>query len=119
FRELSKEQMDNVSIEEALNHPNWKMGNKITIDSATLMNKGFEIIEAKWLFDINVEKIEVLIHPQSIIHSMVEFSDGSVKAQMGVPDMRVPIQYAITFPERVASDFPRLDLSHLKNLTFE
>src|SRR5438552_11191163 len=119
FREYSKEQMDNVTTTEALNHPNWKMGNKITIDSATLMNKGFEIIEAKWLFDISIENIEVLIHPQSIIHSMVEFSDSSVKAQMGVPDMRVPIQYAITFPERVASDFPRQDLSYLKHLTFE
>jgi len=119
FREYSKEQLENVTIEEALNHPNWKMGNKITIDSATLMNKGFEIIEAKWLFDINVENIDILIHPQSIIHSMVEFTDGSVKAQLGVPDMKVPIQYAITFPERVASDFPKLDITFLKSLTFE
>jgi 1-deoxy-D-xylulose-5-phosphate reductoisomerase len=95
------------------------MGNKITIDSATLMNKGFEIIEAKWLFNIEVDKIEVLIHPQSIIHSMVEFSDGSVKAQLGVPDMKIPIQYALTYPIRVGSDFPRLDFPQLKNLTFE
>lgn len=118
FREYSKEMLSGVSIEEALNHPNWKMGNKITIDSATLMNKGFEIIEAKWLFNINVENIEVLIHPQSIIHSMVEFSDGSVKAQLGVPDMKVPIQYALTYPERIGSDFPRLDFKELSNLTF-
>ena len=95
------------------------MGTKITIDSATLMNKRFDIIEAKWLFDIEAENIEVLIHPQSIIHSMVEFSDGSVKAQLGVPDMKVPIQYAITFPGRVASDFPRMDFKSLKNLTFD
>jgi len=119
FREFSKELLENVTLEEALNHPNWKMGNKITIDSATLMNKGFEIIEAKWLFNIEVENIEVLIHPQSIIHSMVEFRDGSVKAQMGVPDMKIPIQYAITYPDRVASDYPRLELENLKNLTFQ
>lgn len=119
FRGHSKESFGKVTIEEALNHPNWKMGNKITIDSATLMNKGFEIIEAKWLFNIGVENIEVLIHPQSIIHSMVEFSDGSVKAQLGVPDMKIPIQYAITYPDRVASDFPRLNFEVMKNLTFE
>ena len=119
FREYSKDLFENVTAEEALNHPNWKMGNKITIDSATLMNKGFEIIEAKWLFGIKVENIEVLIHPQSIVHSMVEFSDGSVKAQLGMPDMKVPIQYALTYPQRVTSDFPRLDLGLLKHLTFE
>ena len=119
FREYPKGKLNGVTKEQALNHPNWKMGNKITIDSATLMNKGFEIIEAKWLFNIEVENIEVLIHPQSIIHSMVEFADGSVKAQMGVPDMKIPIQYAITYPDRVASDFPRLGLSQLRNLTFE
>jgi 1-deoxy-D-xylulose-5-phosphate reductoisomerase len=119
FREYSKNLFGSVTIEQALNHPNWKMGNKITIDSATLMNKGFEIIEAKWLFNISVENIEVLIHPQSIIHSMVEFSDGSVKAQLGVPDMKVPIQYALTYPNRIASDFPRLNFEMLKNLTFE
>ena len=119
FRESTKSELENVTIEAALNHPNWKMGNKITIDSATLMNKGFEIIEAKWLFNIEVENIDVLIHPQSVIHSMVEFSDGSVKAQLGVPDMKVPIQYAITYPNRVESDFPRLDFETLKLLTFE
>jgi 1-deoxy-D-xylulose-5-phosphate reductoisomerase len=114
----AKEELENTSIEEALNHPNWKMGNKITIDSATLMNKGFEIIEAKWLFNIDVSRIEVLIHPQSIVHSLVEFKDGSVKAQLGMPDMKIPIQYAITFPERVESDYPRLDLKSLGELTF-
>lgn len=119
FRTYPKELLHDVTKKQALNHPNWKMGNKITIDSATLMNKGFEIIEAKWLFNIEVEKIEVLIHPQSIIHSMVEFSDGSVKAQLGVPDMKIPIQYAVTYPERIGSDFPRLDFSMLENLTFE
>lgn len=119
FREFDKDLFHGVTKEEALNHPNWKMGNKITIDSATLMNKGFEIIEAKWLFNIEVENIEVLIHPQSIIHSMVEFADGSVKAQLGIPDMKIPIQYALTYPDRVASDFPRLDLALLKYLTFE
>lgn len=119
FREFTREEMNNVSVEQALKHPNWVMGNKITIDSATLMNKGFEIIEAKWLFNIKAENIEVLIHPQSIIHSMVEFSDGSVKAQLGVPDMKVPIQYALTYPERINSDFPRIDFKQLKNLTFD
>ncbi|MEO8512482.1 MAG: 1-deoxy-D-xylulose-5-phosphate reductoisomerase [Ignavibacteria bacterium] len=119
FREYDKESLGSVTVEQALNHPNWVMGNKITIDSATLMNKGFEIIEAKWLFNIEADKIEVLIHPQSIIHSMVEFSDGSVKAQLGVPDMKVPIQYALTYPSRVASDYPRIDFKSLKNLTFD
>lgn len=119
FRCMKKDQMMNVTPEQALNHPNWKMGNKITIDSATLMNKGFEIIEAKWLFGMSHEQIRVLIHPQSIIHSLVEFKDGSVKAQLGVPDMKIPIQYAITYPERVESDFPRLGLEQLKNLTFD
>ena len=119
FRSKSLEELQNVTTEEALKHPNWKMGNKITIDSATLMNKGFEIIEAKWLFNIEVGKIDVLIHPQSIIHSMVEFSDGSVKAQMGIPDMKIPIQYAITYPDRMQSDYQRLNIAELKNLTFE
>ncbi len=119
FRECSKKSLANVTVQQALNHPNWVMGNKITIDSATLMNKGFEIIEAKWLFNIEAENIEILIHPQSIIHSMVEFSDGSVKAQLGVPDMKVPIQYALTYPTRVASNFPRIDFKSLKNLTFD
>ena len=118
FLNYSKDSFEHISLEEALNHPNWKMGNKITIDSATLMNKGFEIIEAKWLFNIDVSKIEIVIHPQSIVHSLVEFSDGSVKAQLGVPDMKIPIQYALTFPKRVSSDYPRLDLKMLGELTF-
>jgi len=119
FRNFTKSELENVTIEQALNHPNWKMGKKITIDSATLMNKGLEVIEAKWLFDINHSRIDVVIHPQSVIHSMVEFSDGSIKAQLGVPDMKIPIQYAITYPERVKSDFKRLDFTQLKNLDFE
>jgi len=118
FLNYTKEQLKNVTVEQALKHPNWKMGKKITIDSATLMNKGFEIIEGKWLFDVPVENIQVVIHPQSIIHSFVEFSDSSVKAQLGVPDMKIPIQYAITYPERIESDFPRLDFRKLKDLTF-
>ena len=118
FLNYTKEQLKNVTVEQALSHPNWKMGKKITIDSATLMNKGFEIIEGKWLFDMPVENIDVVVHPQSIIHSFVEFNDGSVKAQLGVPDMRVPIQYALTYPDRLLSDFPRLDFSNLKDLTF-
>lgn len=119
FRNCDKESLENVTVNEALNHPNWKMGNKITIDSSTLMNKGFEVIEAKWLFNIDVDKVEVLIHPQSIIHSLVEFSDGSVKAQLGVPDMKIPIQYSLTYPERINSDFPRLNLTETMSLTFE
>lgn len=119
FLNYPKEKLKNVTVEQALNHPNWKMGNKITIDSATLMNKGFEIIEGRWLFNIPAENIDVVIHPQSIIHSFVEFQDGSVKAQFGVPDMRIPIQYAISYPDRVLSGFPRLDFSKMKELTFE
>lgn len=119
FRNKDKKDFGNITVEEALNHPNWKMGQKITIDSATLMNKGLEVIEARWLFDIDPEKIEVLIHPQSIIHSMVEFTDNSVKAQMGIPDMKIPIQYAITYPDRCPSDFPRLDLRKYPVLNFE
>jgi 1-deoxy-D-xylulose-5-phosphate reductoisomerase len=119
FKDRNIKDMESVTLEEALNHPNWKMGRKITIDSATLMNKGFEVIEARWLFDFNPEIIEVLIHPQSVIHSMLEFSDGSIKAQLGVPDMKIPIQYALTFPERVGSDFPRLEFNKYDNLTFE
>jgi 1-deoxy-D-xylulose-5-phosphate reductoisomerase len=119
FLKYQKEKLKDVTVEQALNHPNWKMGNKITIDSATLMNKGFEIIEGRWLFDVNTENIDVVIHPQSIIHSFVEFADGSVKAQLGVPDMRIPIQYSLTYPDRVLSDFPRLDFGKLKELTFE
>ena len=119
FRSWTKEQIKDAKIEDALNHPNWVMGNKITVDSATMMNKGLEVIEAKWLFDIELDKIEVLIHPQSIIHSMVEFTDGSIKAQLGMPDMKIPIQYAITHPHRVSSNFPRTDFFQLSNLTFE
>lgn len=118
FLNYTKDQLKNVTVEQALSHPNWKMGKKITIDSATLMNKGFEIIEGKWLFDMPVENIDVVVHPQSIIHSLVEFSDGSVKAQLGIPDMKIPIQYALTYPDRIGSDFPRLDFGALKALTF-
>jgi 1-deoxy-D-xylulose-5-phosphate reductoisomerase len=119
FRNLDKKDFRNISIEQALNHPNWKMGKKVTIDSATLMNKGLEVIEAKWLFNLDVSQIEILVHPQSIIHSMVEFVDGSIKAQLGIPDMRIPIQYAITFPERIQSDFPRMDFRKYNTLCFE
>ncbi len=118
FFDLPKEQLEHVTVKEALAHPNWKMGNKVTIDSATMMNKGLEVIEAHWLFDMPLEKIEVLIHPQSIIHSMVEYIDGSIKAQLSVPDMRVPIQYALTFPERCESDFAVTEFPALRELTF-
>ena len=119
FRTYTYEQMQHVTAAQALQHPNWEMGAKITIDSASMMNKGFEVIEARWLFDIPVEKIQVLVHPQSVVHSAVQFVDGSVKAQLGTPDMRIPIQYALTYPERWHSDVPRLDLFATKQLTFE
>ncbi|NOU37210.1 MAG: 1-deoxy-D-xylulose-5-phosphate reductoisomerase [Ferruginibacter sp.] len=109
----------NVKREHALQHPNWSMGAKISIDSATLMNKGLEMIEAKWLFNLTPEQIEVIVHPQSIIHSMVQFEDGSIKAQMGLPDMKLPIQYAMGFPERIKNDFPRFNFKKYPNLTFE
>jgi 1-deoxy-D-xylulose-5-phosphate reductoisomerase len=109
----------NVKREHALQHPNWTMGAKITIDSATLMNKGLEMIEAKWLFNLKPHQIKVIVHPQSIIHSMVQFEDGSLKAQMGVPDMKLPIQYALSFPKRVANQFPRYDFKKVNTLTFE
>ena len=109
----------NVKREHALQHPNWTMGAKISIDSATLMNKGLEMIEARWLFNLHTSQIEVLIHPQSIIHSMVQFEDGSVKAQLGLPDMKLPIQYALAFPQRIHNNFPRADFKKIKNLTFE
>ena len=109
----------NVKRDHALQHPNWTMGAKISIDSATLMNKGLEMIEAKWLFNLNPDQIEVLVHPQSIIHSMVQFEDGSVKAQMGLPDMKLPIQYALAFPKRLPNQFPRMDFKKIRNLTFE
>ena len=109
----------NVKRDHALQHPNWTMGAKITIDSATLMNKGLEMIEAKWLFNLKPEQIQVIIHPQSIIHSMVQFEDGSIKAQMGLPDMKLPIQYALAFPERIPSQFPRYDFKKPNTLNFE
>lgn len=119
FRTFTLDQMRSVTAADALKHPNWEMGAKITIDSASMMNKGFEVMEAKWLFGVPVEKIQVLVHPQSIVHSAVQFTDGAIKAQLGAPDMHLPIQYALSFPERLASDFPRADLFALKNLTFE
>lgn len=119
FRHKTREELRTVTVEDALKHPNWTMGQKITVDSATLMNKGLEVIEARWLFDTDFDKIDVVVHPQSIIHSMVEFPDGSVIAQMGTPDMRMPIQYAMTYPERWANEFPKLDFPGLGALTFE
>lgn len=119
FRTKTYEEMQKATIEDALNHPNWKMGTKITIDSATMMNKGLEVIEAKWLFDLPIEKIDVVFHPQSIIHSMVEFEDSSIKAQMGIPDMKIPIQFALTYPKRVKADFPKMDFRNYPSLTFE
>lgn len=119
FRTYTLDQMRQVTAADALRHPNWEMGAKITIDSSTMMNKGFEVIEAKWLFGVPVDKIEVLVHPQSIVHSAVQFTDGAIKAQLGAPDMRLPIQYALSFPERLASDFPRVDWTQMTNLTFE
>lgn len=118
FREKDKSFFESATVDEALNHPNWKMGNKITIDSATMMNKGLEVIEAHWLFGLPADKIEIVIHPQSIIHSMVQFVDGSMKAQMGLPDMKLPIQYALTFPERMRNQFERTNLSSISSLTF-
>ncbi len=118
FRTRSKEEFENITVEEALNHPNWKMGRKITIDSATMMNKGLEVIEARWLFGLNGERIEVIIHPQSIIHSMVEFVDGSIKAQMSIPDMKLPIQYALSYPERLSSNFVETNLTKIHQLSF-
>ena len=120
FLHYSPDQLEKVTVEQALGHPTWQMGKKITIDSATLMNKGLEIIEARWLFNMPVEKISVVIHPQSIVHSMVEFSDGSIKAQLSYPDMRLPIQYALSYPERLDNpELPRLDWSRVSQLTFE
>ncbi len=119
FRQHTLDQLKKVTCADALNHPNWCMGSKITIDSATMMNKGFEIIEAKWLFNLKPEQIEVIVHPQSIVHSLVQFEDGSLKAQLGLPDMRLPIQYALSFPFRIKSDFPRFSFANYSNLTFE
>jgi 1-deoxy-D-xylulose-5-phosphate reductoisomerase len=119
FRGRNREFLKTVTKAQALKHPNWDMGAKITIDSATLMNKGLEVIEAKWLFSIEASQIEVVVHPQSIIHSMVQFEDGSIKAQMGLPDMRLPIQFALSYPHRLKADFPRFDFLKYPSLTFE
>ena len=119
FRGWTKHQLKSVTKEQALKHPNWEMGAKITIDSATLMNKGLEVIEAKWLFNLKPEQIDVIVHPQSIIHSIVQFADGSMKAQMGLPDMKLPIQYAMTYPLRTSSKFPRFNFLDYPQLTFE
>lgn len=119
FRTLSAEQLEHVTVEQTLRHPNWDMGAKVTVDSASMMNKGFEMIEARWLFDCQPERIDVVVHPQSIVHSMVQFRDGSIKAQLGVPDMRGPIRYALGYPERLASSQPPLKLAQYANLTFE
>ena len=119
FRERPLKTFDNILVSEALNHPNWDMGKKITIDSATMMNKGLEVIEAYWLFNMQVSQIDIIVHPQSIIHSMIEFKDGSIKAQMGVPDMKVPIQYALTYPNHLEAPWERLDFAMLGDLSFQ
>lgn len=119
FRGWKEDQLQHVTKAQALKHPNWTMGAKITIDSASLMNKGLEVIEAKWLFDLKPAQIDVIVHPQSIIHSLVQFEDGSMKAQMGLPDMKLPIQYAFTYPERLKTDFPRFNFMDYPQLTFE
>lgn len=119
FRTKTLDELKSVTKAQALKHPNWEMGAKITIDSASMMNKGFEVIEAKWLFGVSPEQIEVLVHPQSIIHSLVQFADGSIKAQMGLPDMKLPIQYAFTYPDRLKTNFPRFDFVNYPQLTFE
>ncbi len=118
FLNKDKSFFENATVDEALNHPNWKMGNKVTIDSATMMNKGLEVIEAHWLFGLSRGKIDVVVHPQSIIHSMVQFRDGSIKAQMGLPDMKLPIQYALTYPERLQNDFERTNIPAIGTLNF-
>jgi 1-deoxy-D-xylulose-5-phosphate reductoisomerase len=119
FRDLALEEMKKVTPEQALNHPNWKMGEKISVDSATLMNKGLEAIEAKWLFDLDMDQISILLHPQSIIHSMVEYKDGSVMAQLGIPDMTIPISYALAFPRHMENELPPLELERIGMLNFE
>jgi 1-deoxy-D-xylulose-5-phosphate reductoisomerase len=119
FRGFTKYQLANVTRAQALKHPNWTMGAKITIDSASLMNKGLEVIEAAWLFDVEASQIEVVVHPQSIVHSLVQFEDGSIKAQLGLPDMKLPIQFALGYPNRIKSDFPRFDFRQFGSLTFE
>jgi 1-deoxy-D-xylulose-5-phosphate reductoisomerase len=119
FRGYTKSQLEEVTIKDALNHPNWTMGDKITIDSASMMNKGLEVIEAKWLFDLKPDQIEVIVHPESIVHSLVQFEDGSMKAQMGLPDMKLPIQFALSYPERLKTDWPRFDFKNFATLNFE
>ncbi len=119
FRDLTRDELKDVTLEDALNHPNWSMGQKITIDSATMMNKGLEVIEAKWLFDLNIDQIETILHKESIIHSMVEFNDSSIIAQLGTPDMRTPIQYAFTYPNRAPRDAERLNLAQIGQLNFK
>ncbi|MCR5140568.1 MAG: 1-deoxy-D-xylulose-5-phosphate reductoisomerase [Bacteroidaceae bacterium] len=119
FRTWTKEQLAHATSAQALRHPNWDMGAKVTIDSASMMNKGFEVMEARWLFGIRPEDIQVIVHPQSVVHSMVQYVDGSIKAQLGCPDMRLPIQYAFSYPRRLTSDFPRVDFAQLGSLTFE
>jgi 1-deoxy-D-xylulose-5-phosphate reductoisomerase len=119
FRGKKRSELESITKVQALKHPNWSMGAKITIDSATLMNKGLEVIEARWLFGLKPEQVEVVVHPQSIIHSMVQFEDGSIKAQMGLPDMRLPIQFALTYPKRIKSEFPRFNFINYPSLTFE
>lgn len=119
FRGRKKEELKNIQVEDALKHPNWSMGRKITIDSSTLVNKGLEVIEAKWLFDVELEKIQVIVHPQSIIHSMVQYRDGGIIAQLGTPDMKLPIQYALFYPDRMPMDGKRVDFYELANMTFE
>jgi 1-deoxy-D-xylulose-5-phosphate reductoisomerase len=119
FRGKKKDELKSVTKAQALKHPNWTMGAKVTIDSASLMNKGLEVIEAKWLFGLKTEQIDVIVHPQSIVHSLVQFEDGSIKAQMGLPDMKLPIQFAMSFPDRFKSDFPRFDFVNYPSLTFE
>jgi len=119
FRGKDRDYLSSITRNEALKHPNWVMGEKITIDSASLMNKGLEVIEAKWLFDLDVSQIDVIVHPQSIVHSLVQFRDGSMKAQMGLPDMKLPIQYALAYPERIENTFPRFNFAEFPNLSFE
>lgn len=119
FRGKGKKFLEGVTKEQALKHPNWDMGAKITIDSASLMNKGLEVIEAKWLFNLKPKQIDVIVHPQSIVHSLVQFEDGSIKAQLGLPDMRIPIQFALSYPDRIQSNFPRFDFKNYPNLEFE
>ncbi len=119
FRGMTRNEMRNVSVQQALSHPNWSMGRKISIDSATMMNKGFEVIEAKWLFSLEPEQIDILVHPQCIVHSMVQFSDGTLKAQLGMPDMKLPIQYALSYPYRLNANYGRVDFAKIHSLTFE